>query len=168
MKAEIPVDLTGQTVSILGGGASLDGYNGDFQGYKIGCNGRAKEFNTEMIVAIDGTWQRENAYFLWKYEGIKITHNPTSDKSFIQIELNPNHAERDLDWHILACNLSGFTAIAVAFYLKAEKIFLYGFDGTGDASTHNHYFEFFKGENIINVGLESAIPYFLKIGYGDN
>lgn len=186
MKIALDNVFEGRTVTIVGGGPSLLGYN--FESLKqpvIVCNYIVKHVDSEMVVCIDApvTEKYDMGKFLDGYHGHKIClNNLTERDDFIQAEIIPDHKALDLDWHIKKVNLTGFFALAIALRLGAEMIFLLGFDGGYDDPAfpdwyperyvgpgmntffnQNEYYRFFSEEKIINVGATSRIDSFPKV-----
>lgn len=180
----------GHTVTIVGGGPSLVGFNFDhLKQPVIALNFAVKYVPNEMFCCIDVPFMNSigmNA-FLDTYPGYKVSmRNITSRTDFTMVKITPNHETRDLDWHIAKVNLTGFFAIAVALHLGAKLIYLLGFDGgfddparpdwyplpeewavgPGQNTFHeqNAYYDFFTDKKIINVGSTSRIDSFPKVG----
>lgn len=185
MKMDLHNVFEGRTVTIVGGGPSLLGYN--FAPLKqpvIACNYAAMKVPNEMIVCIDERVTKKHGMgiFLDAYKGDKVClKGATKREDFVKVEIHPNHETLDLDWHIAKVNLTGFLAIAVALHLGAKMIYLLGFDGgydegkkpvwypemenqdPSDYYDKNLYFDIFACNCIVNVGATSRIDSFPKV-----
>jgi len=186
MKMNIEIDkiFTGKTVTIVGSGPSLRGF--DFSCLQhpiIGVNHSPKFHEADMLVAIDGEFHKREKEFLDSFKGLKVTYNDTIREDFIKVDLEVDYDidNLNLDWHILKANLSGYFALAIALELGAGKVYLIGFDGgyEGDNPNFhefayrgpgmnyydpvNRHYNFFTGHKIINVGLDSKIDAFKKV-----
>ena len=186
MKLALDSVFKGRTVTIIGGGPSLRGFDfGCVRQPVIACNYTVKYVPSEMFVCIDApVVEKYNMKeFLDRYKGLKICmrDNLGARPDYVKVEISPNHEILDLDWHIEKVNLTGFLSIAIALYLGAELIYLLGFDGgyddpsrpdwypeayvgPGQNTFHaqNGYYDFFTCEKIINVGRGSRIDSFPK------
>lgn len=180
MHIELPYILAGKTVTIVGGGPSLVGFDfSRLEGYVIAVNNSAFLCKSDMLVSLDKQWQLTFLDFLETYTGIFITDREAAVPA-VRI-LYTQKAAYSHDWTMQKVNLSGFTALAVALYLKAARVFLLGFDGgySGEKSNHydnikgkttdasysnvNTYFDLFADKPVINVGMGSKIDTFRKV-----
>lgn len=181
MHLTLPISFRGQTVTVVGGGASLKGFNFDkLKPPIIAVNDAVFYVDTKFLVAIDSGWHRRYDDWLDGFDGYLITHNGTHREEAYVIELDEKGSW--LDYTMKSASLSGFTALAVAFYMGAEKVFLLGYDGgfvNGESSNFyenrcvnigsksyekkNRHFEFFQRHPVVNVGENSLIPYFKKV-----
>jgi hypothetical protein len=182
MKVDINRIYTGKRVTIIGGGPSLEGF--DFKrlrGDVIVTNNAVYDYpSAGMLVAIDATWIRENNEKISFFRGIRITDKTPSFEGWYQVYYTPDYVFRNLDWHCMKANLSGYTALALAFYLGATKVVLLGFDGgfSGERSNYhdrgldgvnssayekaNELYDQFKAYPVLNVGITSRISSFKK------
>jgi len=178
---ELPISFRNHTVTIVGGGVSLKGF--DFSRIRqpaIAVNDSAFYFDSQYLVSIDSGWHKHHDSWLDEYKGYLITHNVTHRREAFVIRLDQK--ESWLDSTITAAGLSGFTALALAFHMQAERVVLLGYDGgfseglesnfypnkcanIGSKSYErkNKYFEWFSRYPIINVGMNSEIPWFRKV-----
>lgn len=181
MVIDLPQIFEDQTVTIVGGGPSLKDFNFlRLRSPVIGTNHTPKYHPADMLIAIDVKFHQREEHFLNMFRGYKATYVKTPRSDFIVAELDPDHQNKNLDWHILAANLSGYFALALALHLGAQKVYLLGFDGGYDKEPNwhphgyfgpgmntytgqNHFYDFFKGENVINVGMSSRLDAFRKI-----
>jgi len=181
----MPKIFEGDTVTIVGGGPSLKGF--DFERLRqpvIGTNHSMKYHEGELLVAIDRKFHEREKEYLDGLNCFKVTYEDTHREDFIRAELNPDHDnwQTSLDWHIKRANLSGYFAVSVALHLGADKLILLGFDGGYDVNsdtpnfhphhyqgpgmnfyTENHWYDFYKGFDIVNVGMGSRIRSFKKV-----
>jgi len=163
----------------------LNGFDfGRLSGIVVGTNHSAKYHRADMLVAIDVTFHEKEKAYLDGLDCLKCTYVPTPREDFIVAELTPDHANhlQDHDWHVLAANLSGYFAIAVALHLGARLVYLLGFDGgygkdeapnfhpyayygpgMNVYTPQNKFYEFFADRPVVNVGMESRIEAFKKI-----
>ena len=184
MKIALHNVFEGRTVTIVGGGPSLLGYNcSRLKQPIIGCNYAAQYTPSEMFICIDPGVKKDMGVFLNAYPGYKIClKDQVKRDDFIEVEIHPDHERLDLDWHIAKVNLTGFLAIAIALHLGAELIYLLGFDGGFDDPNkpnwypeahvksdpnelrdQNIYYDIFACNRIINVGATSLIDSFPKV-----
>jgi len=186
MKLPIPKIWKGKTVTIVGGGPSLNGFDfGRLEGIVVGTNHSPKFHRADMLVAIDQKFHEREGEWLDGLSCLKVTQNPTHREDFIKVELEPDYENphEDHDWTVLRANLSGFLALAVSLHLGAENIFLLGFDGGYTAgketpnfhpyhyegpgmnfyTPQNQYYDFYKDRKIINVGMYSRIAAFKRV-----
>jgi len=180
MKIDLPKIFEGETVTIVGGGESLIGFNFD----KIKSPSIA--VNRSILVHRNATMWLFTDYSgyvrinpqIKSFKGFKITI-----KGRIKSLPHLHYIELDyilpIDSAIRKANLSGFTALAIAFYLGAEKVYLFGYDGgykdqsnfdmdnkniiSKNYEQKNYLYDIFKGYNVINVGMNSKINAFPKI-----
>jgi len=139
MKLDIPKIFKGKEVTIVGGCESLKNFDLSLLEKQnvIPINDAAKFVNSQLIVSLDERWHKKNKEFLNKYRGFLVTDRNTYRKEakiidYRQLFFN----QKNLDWHMQAANLSGFVAVAVAFYLGANKVYLLGFDGGFNKRSH--------------------------------
>ena len=138
MHMDLPYILAGKTVTIVGGGPSLEGFDfSRLKGYVIAVNNSAFLCKSDMLVSLDKDWQLVHIDFLKEYNGLFISDREAAVPTF-RIEYTQKAADSH-DWTLQKANLSGFTALAVALYLKAAKVFLLGFDGGYNGEKSNHY-----------------------------
>jgi hypothetical protein len=186
MELNIPKIWNRKTVTIVGGGPSLNGFDfGRLQGIVIGTNHSPKYHRADMIIAIDARFHEREKDFLDSLDCLKCTYVQTTRQDFAMAVLNPDYDNylTDLDWHVLKANMSGYFAIAVALHLGAKKVILLGYDGgytVGEQTPNfhpyhyegpgmnfytpmNQYYDFWKNENIVNVGMDSKIRAFKKV-----
>jgi len=188
MTIDLPYNLfQGQTVTIVGGGPSLKGFDfSRIQQPAIGINYSVEYHDSVMLVAIDRMFHKKERSLVDSYMGYKVTCNETEDRSFIKATLDPDYHNRNLDWHVMKVNLSGYFALALALQLRAFRVFLLGFDGgydtqaprfhghaykglkTGDYYNVNRYYDFFHGKPVVNVGLDSKIKCFTRLPLNSN
>ena len=181
MKLDLPISFAGQTVTIIGGGPSLDGFN--FSRVKdpvIAINDACYVKKAAIIVAMDKSWHSKNGKYLAAYDGYLVTDRDTTRKDAVRVEYHEGlKHENEFDWTIKKANLSGFLALAVALHLGAQKVVLLGYDGgySGKSNWYNNpnaatpsgysnknaYYDIFKHHDIVNVGMDSQIQSFRKI-----
>ena len=181
MFLELPISFKGQTITIVGGGVSLKGF--DFSRVKppvMAVNDSVFYVDAKYLVAIDASWHKKHGEFLDNYDGYLITYIKTERKDAFMIKLDIRNSWHD--YTLKSASLSGFTALAVAFHMGAEKVILLGYDGgfeVGQSSNFypnrcaniatktyerkNMHYEYFSRYPIINVGMESKIPWFYKV-----
>jgi hypothetical protein len=184
MEIELSHIYEGQTVTIIGGGPSLKGFNFNrLRPPVIGTNHTPKFHPSDILVAIDARFHDREATFLDYYKGLKVTYSPTTRTDFIMAKLDAVHPNED--WHILRANLSGYFALALALHLGAARVILLGFDGGYDKEPNwhpyayfgpgmntyndtNKYYDFYKDRNVVNVGMDSRIEAFRKVPLESN
>jgi len=180
MKIDLPKIFEGETVTIVGGGESLIGFNFDrIKTPVIAVNRSILAYRnaTVWLFADYSGYVRINPQ-IKSFKGFKITIKgrirDLPDLHYIDLDYNLK-----IDAAIRKANLSGFTALAVAFYLGAEEVYLFGFDGgyknqsnfdmdnknitSKNYEQKNYLYDMFKGYNIVNVGMNSKINAFPKI-----
>lgn len=138
----------GQDAIIIGGGSSLAKF--DFERLRgrntIGCNDAFK-LGPEIVkvcVFADSCWFHRNKWDLEKFPNTRVTHSP----SLVNLDLpwlkQMVRAKDGLQTNgTLAYNYStGATAVNLALYYGATRIFLLGFDmGRGqNGRTHWHHY----------------------------
>ena len=173
MRLNIDKIFKNKSVAIIGGGSSLIGF--DFsrvKGSVVAVNNSCYSLESDVLVALDKNFYERNKAFLDSYTGFMVTDRKVGRKDVAKIEYDSAS-----DWTMRKVNLSGFTAISVAFYLGASKVSLLGFDGGFDGLRANHYesksnasdyarnnkyYAFYKDYPIINYGLGSKIETFKK------
>ena len=167
---EMPKIFKGETVTIVGGGISLLGF--DFKrvtGNVVSVNYSCYAVESDVLIALDAIFHKKNAEFLKDYKGYLVTDRKTVSENAIII---------DQDYDMKKVNLSGFTALALTLYLGADKVYLLGFDGgyEGDRSDYYHttkitekhysrvnkYYDKFKDSDITIFG-NSKIESFKKL-----
>lgn len=191
MELNLPKIWNRKTVTIVGGGPSLNDFNfGRLEGVVIGTNHSAKFHRADMLVAIDARFHEREKDYMDALGCLKCSYVPTTRQDFSMAVLSPDHENylTDHDWHVLKANLSGYFAIAVALHLGAERVILLGYDGgykVGEENPNFHpyyydgpgmnyyspmniYYDFWKKENIVNVGLGSQIRAFKKVPIESN
>lgn len=180
MKIALDPILEGRDVTIVAGGSSLKGFDfSKLRGAVIAVNDAFRYCDADIMVACDKEWWKHNDTS--EFKGIKISGVRTYAEDHIGAYVSPDHSTKDLDWHVEKCNLSGYTALAVAFHLGAAHVWLLGYDGGFDGNESNFYknrnpnvksdgyeqqnefYEAFRHYPIINVGLESKIKAFVKV-----
>ena len=186
MKIDIPISFAGQTVTIIGGGPSLKGF--DFKRVVDPCiaiNDACYAHHSEIIVSIDASWHYKHGTYLNAYDGFLVTDRESRRKDAIRIQYHGGaRGENEFDETLKAANLSGFLALAISLHLGAKKVVLLGYDGgyaedanwytnpnaTNDEgySNKNAYYDIFKGHDIVNVGMDSKIKSFRKIPIESN
>lgn len=188
MIIDIPDIFKGQPVTILGGGYSLTGF--DFSRVRkpvIAVNYSIKNRpDAEICIGCDESFFSQNSDIFKDFKGIMVTDRgdhlyPGVKKIAYESPMTDN--KMDVDWHCQLVNLSGFTAIALAFQLGAKKVYLLGFDGgfngisnhyhhnpnfeSKEIESLNNYYQWFKDYPVINVVnpeiFESKIEYFKKV-----
>jgi hypothetical protein len=173
----------GQTVSIVGGGPSLEGFDFSRLQHPIFSVNNSVYFigDPDLFIALDDRFYRLHAERLSQITCPKLNGRNLPGVNIIHYE-----KQYELDLSCRQANLSGLTAVLVALTLGAEKIFLFGFDG-GFAGTESNYYPndsgqliswryemqnsrygLFEDQNIINVGMDSRIDAFPKVDlHGD-
>lgn len=140
MKIDHPRIFEGRSVTIVGGGPSLVGFDYSIlQGATIAVNTAAFYFTPDAVVAIDEKWHKENEICVREIASWDVPifgREENRHKWIIPIQLDRDQAKDDA---IYRSNLSGFYAIAAAEYLGAKDIFLLGFDGGYDGEQSNSY-----------------------------
>ena len=89
MFVELPISFRGQTVTIIGGGVSLKGF--DFSRVKppiIAVNDSIFYVDTKYLVSIDAGWHKHHDEWLDTFDGYLITHNDTHRKEALIIRLD--------------------------------------------------------------------------------
>lgn len=178
----LPKIFTGEAVTIVGGGPSLEGFNWTrLRGNIIGTNHSMRYHRGVILVAIDQVFHKDYGDYLDGLRCVKVTYNDTHRDDFVRVVMEPDHETLNEDWHVLKANLSGFLALALALHLGARRVFLLGFDGgyndgqnnnfhsykSGPAPSRGDYrnelFEYYSGRDVINVGTASRITAFKRV-----
>ena len=127
MTINYPKIFIGKEVNVIGTGASLIDFDFTFFDKKnvIAVNDAYRFVKSDCLVAVDVDWYKRdyNNNLFKKYKKPIFTSNEI--EGTIRIKLDPNNS---FDYGIINANISGFTAIAVADYLGAKSINLYGMD----------------------------------------
>ena len=185
MKTNLPDIFDGQTVTILGGGPSLEGF--DFHRLRqpiIAVNSSFMKCDCHVVVATDPTWEKEYQKELDAFNGLRISYTGRNMNYFHEVLIDGTPESFSEDWCILSANLSGFFALSLAFALGAARVILLGFDGgyEGEKATYypnssqavtpdsyekaNDFYDVFilpYKDRILNVGLNSKIKSFPKV-----
>ncbi|MCK4819384.1 hypothetical protein KA005_26665 [bacterium] len=186
MKTNLPDIFDGQTVTIVGGGPSLEGF--DFHRLRqpiIAVNSSFLRCDCHVVVAADPPWEKEYQKELESFHGLRISYTGRNMTYFHEVLIDGTPEPFSEDWCILKANLSGFFALSLAFALGASRVILLGFDGgyEGGKATHypnpsqgyvasdsyekaNDFYDIFNvkhHKDILNVGLNSKIKSFPKV-----
>ena len=148
MPAWIPSkEWLGQDAHLIGGGASLLGFDFNFLCGKntIGCNDayRLGPSVVHTCVFGDTSWWEQNKYALEKFTGRVVSISPTIRHLNLSWLRQLSRIRDGLhDGNTCGWNYStGATAINVAISLGADRIYLLGYDLTqkqGKSHWHNH------------------------------
>ncbi|MBA7500899.1 hypothetical protein ES704_03661 [subsurface metagenome] len=182
MYINLPLIFKNKIVSIIGGGSSLIGF--DFnrvQGKIIAINQAIKYVKADMFIGLETIMWSQHEKELDELEKrggylLNDSRRYTPRQNFTRIVLEPIK-----DLNVTKANNSGYLALAVALYLGAKRVYLFGFDAYIGSQSHFHrnydyksknpetltnhlyLYRVFKDAPVINVGLKSKIKYFKKV-----
>ena len=182
MYINLPLIFKDEIVSIIGGGSSLIGFDfSRLQGKIIAINEAIEYVKADMFIALETIEWSQHVKELDELESrggylLNDSRRYIPRQEYTRIVLEPIK-----DLNVVKANNSGYLALAVALYLGAKKVYLFGFDAyigsqshfhknhkykrDGDASltAHLYLYRVFKDAPVINVGLKSKIKYFKKV-----
>lgn len=162
MYIDLPLIFKDEIVSIIGGGSSLIGFDfSRLQGKIIAINQAIKYVRADMFIALDVIiWSQHEKELneLEKRGGYLLNDSRryTPRQNFTRIVFEPIK-----DLRIIKSNNSGLLALAVALYLGAKKVYLFGFDGYIGKQRHIYKFKIL-GKVFIIKGFKKGISHFHK------
>jgi len=180
MEIDIPLIFKGESVTIVGGGSSLTGFDfGKLKGKIVVTNHAVRYTRSDMWVFLDTTFIRKNMMRIRSYKGYCVSRHGGENIHTIKF------GSSEVDFIVRKANNSGFTAMVLALMLGAKRVYLLGFDGSWKDKSHFHsiyrdkkkmedftrsiyLYDHFRNFPIVNVGLDSDIDCFKKVSLEEN